>query len=435
LEIEAIDTLGRQRDTDRMVETTVKTDEPSSVRNDLALENCFLTFLGRLGGFTRREAQGLIRQYGGTPVEPTDSRLNLVVIGADERALNSDELLDESLLDQATLGELEVIDETQLLERLGLIDERPHVQQHYTPSMLAELLGVPTATIRRWHRQGLIMPVREVHRLPYFDFQEVITARRLAQLLAAGASPAKIEAKLRQLARLFPDVDRPLAQLSVIVEGRDILLRDGEGLLDAGGQRRFDFAATDPLPGGGQMRRGGGDPRTDDDQATPVADTLSLLQLPAGGLSIDSLMEQAADLEAEGHLADAINTYRSILFSGPRSADIHFLLAELLYRTGDITAARERYYSALEIDEDFVEARANLGCVLAETGQSDLAIAAFEGALARHSEYPDVLFHLARTLDDVGRLDEAIDCWRNFLSLTPDSPWASEARDRLGLKT
>ena len=55
--------------------------------------------------------------------------------------------------------------------------------------MLAELLGVSVAVIRRWHRRGLIVPAREVRRLPYFDFHEVATARRLAQLLAAGVSP------------------------------------------------------------------------------------------------------------------------------------------------------------------------------------------------------------------------------------------------------
>ena len=124
----------------------------------MALADRFVAFLGRLGGFTRREAQALIRQHGGIPVEPTEARLNLVIIGADELSLSSDDLLDQALIEKATRGELEVINETQLLQRLGLVEDRPHVQQHYTPAMLAELLGVPTATIRRWHRKRLIMP-------------------------------------------------------------------------------------------------------------------------------------------------------------------------------------------------------------------------------------------------------------------------------------
>ena len=80
--------------------------------------------------------------------------------------------------------------------------------------------------IRRWHRKGVIVPAREVRRLPYFDFQEVATARRLAELLAAGCSAKAIEKKLAELARFVPEVQRPLAQLSVIVEGQAAALAE-----------------------------------------------------------------------------------------------------------------------------------------------------------------------------------------------------------------
>ena len=53
-----------------------------------------------------------------------------------------------------------------------------------------------------------------------------------------------LEGKLTGLARFLPDLRRRLAQLSIIVEGKDILLREGAGLIDAGGQRRFDFDAS-----------------------------------------------------------------------------------------------------------------------------------------------------------------------------------------------
>ena len=115
------------------------------------------------------------------------------------------------------------------------------VQDHH----LAELLGVPLAVIRRWHRRGLIVPAREVRRLPYFDFQEVAAARRLAELLAAGVSPASIEKKLAAVARYLPDVRRPLAQLSVIIEGKDILLRQGDGQIDRDGRGPHAALAAD----------------------------------------------------------------------------------------------------------------------------------------------------------------------------------------------
>jgi tetratricopeptide (TPR) repeat protein len=86
---------------------------------------------------------------------------------------------------------------------------------------------------------------------------------------------------------------------------------------------------------------------------------------------------------------------------------------------------------ALELDENYIEARANLGCILAEMGEPQLAAAAFQGTLEAHDDYADVHYHLARTLDDLGCPDDALQHWQRYLELAPDSPWADEARDRL----
>ena len=120
----------------------------------------------------------------------------------------------------------------------------------------------------------------------------------------------------------------------------------------------------------------------------------------------------------------------AIAAHGP-SAEWSFQLAEMLYRQEDLSAARERYYMAIELDEDFVEARANLGCVLAELGQRELAIAALEGAILHHPDYADAHYHLARLLDEAEAASNAEGHWRRFLELAPESPWADEALQRL----
>ncbi len=375
-----------------------------------------VAFAGKLG-VTRREAQQLIRQYGGIPLDEVRADVDLIVLGADELPLvEPDELLDAATRRAAAEGRLEITSETVLWQRLGLVETEQHVRRLYTPAMLAELLGVSVATIRRWHRRGLIVPVREVRRLPYFDFQEVATARRLAQLLAAGASPAAIERKLDALARFVPGVERPLAQLSVIVEGRQLLLRQGEGLIEPGGQLRFDFVALER------------EPEASGEARVPTVSLEEHRVEAAGPASSDEMLAWATELEDAGQLCEAAEVYRVMLAAwGPRP-EVCFRLAELLYRLGDLPAARERYSMAIEMDEDYVEARANLGCVLAELGQSEWAVAAFEGALRFHNDYPDVHYHLARTLDDLGRVAEARQHWDRFLDLAPDSPWAEEAR-------
>ncbi len=388
-----------------------------------------VVLVGKMASMSRRNAAQLLRQHGAVVVDRPDATVHLVVVGEEELPLgdgsNPEKLFDEPTRKAAERGTLEVVTETQLWQRLALVDIEQDVHRLYTPAMLAELLRVPVAIIRRWHRRGLIVPVREVRRLPYFDFQEVAAARRLAQLLAAGKSPAAIEKDLAALARWLPGVERPLAQLSVIVEGRKILLRQGDGLLEVGGQLRFDFAAAE--------NRAAPDDRSASASHLLGAPTHSAAGplAEAAALSAEDLVAAAAGLEEEGHLEPAAEMYRAAMAADGPKPELCFQVAELLYRLGDLGGARERYYMAIELDEDYVEARANLGCVLAETGQRDLALAAFHGALAFHPDYADAHYHLARTLDELGQRDEAESHWRRFLELAPDSPWADRAHVRL----
>ena len=391
-----------------------------------------IAFVGRLASMSRREAAQLVRRHGAVVVETPDASVHLAVVGEEELPLPEGEGLEE-WFDEATRGAiergtLEVVTETQLWQRLGLVDGEQEIHRLYTPAMLAELLRVPVAVVRRWHRRGLIVPVREVRRLPYFDFQEVASARRLAELLGAGVSPRAIEQKLAALARYLPSVERPLAQLSVIVRGREILLRQGEGLVEPGGQLRFDFEAWESEPQGLS-------PQESWEVGTRATGTT--VSLPEAGeaeaatTSPERLCRLAEELEEDGQLTAAAEMYRAAMAAGGPKAEICFQVAELLYRQGDLSGARERYYMAVELDEDYIEARNNLGCVLAEMGQRDLAVAAFEGALAYHADYADAHHHLARALDEQGDRAKAEDHWRALLALAPDSPWADEARARI----
>jgi len=452
-----------------------------------------LAFVGKLASMPKREAAQLVRRHGAVVVEKPSASVHLAVVGEEELPVPGtgelEDWFDEPTREAVERGTLEVVTETELWQRLGLVDRQQELQRLYTPAMLAEMLGVPVAVIRRWHRRGLIVPVREVRRLPYFDFREVVTARRLAELLAGGVSPRAIEKKLEKLARYVPGISRPLAQLSVIIHGKEILLRQGDGLIEPGGQFRFDFEAAETKePRGSSPREDSpreappreappreAPPREAPPREAPPRDAPPREAPPReappreappreappreappredspreashetlAGLAPSSIEPEparatpeqmchlAAQLEEDGQLAAAGEMYRAAMAAGGPTPETCFQVAELLYRQGDLAGARERYYAAIELDEDYVEARANLGCVLAELGQHDLAIAAFEGTLAYHADYADVHYHLARTLDETGQRDRAEDHWRAFLDLAPDSPWAEEARQRL----
>jgi len=390
-----------------------------------------IAFTGRLAGMTRREARALLAQRGAVPVAADDGEpVDWLVVGEDGLPLAELEpALDERAREAARRGELQILTETQLWQRLGLIEAEQNVHPLYTAANLAHLLGIPVAAIRRWQRLGLITPVREVRRLAYFDYQQVVTARSLARLVASGVPVAQIERQLKELQQFLPEIERPLAQLSVLADGKRLLLRKEGGLLDTSGQMRFDFEATDDSPDVLSAQDDANEPTESDDTATA---TVSLpVEATEGTPTARALCDAAAACEDEGDLHQAAELYRAALAAGGPDAEICFQLADLLYRLGDLSAARERYYMAIEIDEDYIEARANLGCVLLELDQPQLAEAAFRGALASHADYADAHYHLARTLTRLNRPEEAAEHWRAFLRLAPRSPWADEAEQAL----
>ena len=499
-----------------------------------------VTLMGRFGGMSKRDAATCIRAQGGIVSERPTRDTDILIVG-EEESVSFDTLLhgiDPLICESLASNPPEIIRETQLWQRLGLLDTTDQDRRLYTPAMLAELLRLPVTIIRRWHRCGLIVPIREVRRLPYFDFREIVTARRLAEMLDAGISPEMVAKKLDTLGKLVGNVQRPLEQLSVMIEGREILLRTDGGLVEPGGQLRFDFDACEtndllaseddenplplenrsnqPLPSANgssaksrlpivpsnsndekqisnvenpnhtathttnfddiniDTTQKTGKTRKIKDRKTENTPQSEAKMLPQN-VSVKELMDQAGEYEDAEDFCAAIDTLRSTMaMCGPKP-ELCFRIAELLYRTGDRAAARERYFMTVELDENYVEARANLGCVLAEEGRSDLAIAAFDGALVQHPDYADVHYHLARIYQD--RYDELVQRrksqrlplfpeetslsvdseqdqkrvqkeqveaeleqqwrqlasqhWTRFLELAPSSPWAEEAAEIL----
>lgn len=314
------------------------------------------------------------------------------------------------------------------------VDPRPNdsiVRGLYTVPMMAAVLGVPMAAVRHWQRGGLLEPTRRAGALEWFDFQQLVVGRRLAHLLTGGLSLRDIDAKLATLA---PGGAAEAARASgrIVTDGRRLSIRRDNRLLGAGGQLQFGFYAESLADDDGPMIM----PLAGSDAATSSTTSGSVIGISLEDLeeptSMVELLDLAADLEAAGEFAEAAEAIRAVLQAEPPTAQVVFMLAELLYRAGDLTAARERYYAAVELDADHLEARASLGCVLAELHEHELAIAALEGVLRQQPDYADAHWHMAGVLDQVGRTDDATHHLRTFLALAPASPWAKLARQRLG---
>lgn len=302
-------------------------------------------------------------------------------------------------------------------------DDPPGVRRLYTTALMADVLGVPPAAVRHWVRGGLLRPARRVGSLEWFDFPQLVAGRHFARLLGTGLSLREIDARLAT----FTAGDLPAAAAladRIVTDGRRLSLRAGDRLLGGGGQLQFAFytgALADPME--------------------PAADACVALHAVATPPDADDvrlpdeivreMLDLADDLEAAGEFVEAAEALRAVLQAVGPTAPVLFMLAELLYRAGDLTAARERYYAVIEIDAEHLRARTSLGCVLAELGDHELALAALEGVLRQEPNYADAHWHVAGVLADAGRCREARHHLARFLELAPESPWAAVARQRL----
>lgn len=370
---------------------------------------------------THRQAGELVEKHGGQPVQHVTQQTTLLVIGEEGWPLEPDGQPSVKLVQaqaaQQKGSPLRILSESEWLTALGLEAVRPH--QLYTPATLSQLLGLSVYDIRRWERMGLIHAVRRVMRLPYFDYAEVVAARRLADLIASGASAESLATSLDRLRHVVPGIDRPLAQLQLLTQGSHVLYRDPKGWLDpASGQRVFTFEEPPPST------------------EVPPEPTVSV-PFPAVRSDTpvhppDHWFREGCRLSEEGHLAAAVEAYRLALIASPHEADYHFHLADTLYRQGNLRGAIERYFVTVEQDHQFLEAWTQLGCTLAESEDLDAARDAFRVALDLHPDFPDAHFHLAQLLERLGDGLAARHHWQTYLTFDQRGPWAELARQRLG---
>lgn len=380
-----------------------------------------------LFGFSDSELQQMLQESGAVLCSVNATDVDLIVL--DSTSVDADSLrkhLSAVCLKRIQNGEIQVTGRAQLASHFEYDDAE--VRRLVTRAMLARLLGVTVPVIRSWQRRGLVKPVNTINKLDYFDFREVAAAKQLSTLMDLGLTPAAIQKNLKRLASWMPGSRRHLSQLSVQVEGQKILFRLGDGLVEAGGQRRLDFGTQEASLLEGPLDQEtasilpftGHAETTSGDESTPLSFT-----------SPDDYLESAEELEEAGNVQEAIQIYRSLQLAFGPNADICLRIGELLFRQGDLAGARERYYTAIELDDTMVEARAALGCVLVELDQIALAISAFEGALEHHPDYADVHFQLARALQVAGEDMQALKYWTRFTELAPTGPWADEARSQI----
>lgn len=364
---------------------------------------------GRLASMTHAELAELVAEQGGGFIALPNRRTSLLVIGQEGWPLQEDGrqtvCFRRARRLRAAGYPLELVNEEDFLGRLGLSDRQAMVHRRCTVAQLARLLHVPGRRIRAWMRVGLIAPVDVVHRLAYFDFREVASARNLCDLTASGVTSQRIRESLEQLHCWLPGVETPLNQLTMLQESGRLLVRlDDDKLAEPSGQLQFDFLA-EP-----------------EERYTVV---------PLRAMTADEWFDRAIGHEDRGEYQEAVLAYQEAIGLEPADATLRFNLGNALFSLGRRQEAGQAFRDAIATDPAYVEAWNNLGNVLADEGRPEDAAGAYEQALKLLPTYADAHYNLGELLSRQGRHDEARRHWRRYLESEPAGQLSDQLRARL----
>ena len=381
-------------------------NSPQSEREQPDLHGVAIAITGRLMSMSRGEAIAAIEKAKAVYLDQLNDRVRYLVVGQLGWPLSKDGHLTQHLQSaqqrKQSGQEIEILSEEAFLGLLGLDETSEGVRRLYTTEQLSRVLKIEPRLIRSWIRAGLIEPAKRVHRLAYFNFEQVARAKALIDLSRSGVTPHRLQKSLEQLHAWLPDAAQTPAQLGLLEEGGRLLVRLANGqLAEPSGQLQLDFD----------------EPDDDESEVTP--------QITRDWFELALQHEEAGELEASA------KAYHKALLGRPPEPEICFNLGNVLYGLDRKEAASQRFMQAVELDPEYVEAWNNLGNVLAELGRDEEAIEAYQSALRVEPGYADAHFNLAETLDGLKRSEDARRHWQAYLRLDPHSSEAKLIAERL----
>jgi tetratricopeptide (TPR) repeat protein len=147
------------------------------------------------------------------------------------------------------------------------------------------------------------------------------------------------------------------------------------------------------------------------------------------GLPLRNYLPYGRELLEQGLEAAAVIAFERAAQASPGASTL-YRLGTLLAKSGETARARAAFERALVLQPDLAEANNDLGALLAQGGDVEAAIGRFRAALASTPEYPDALNNLGYALLLTGHDEDARALYEKALALQPDFP---EALNNLGL--
>jgi Tfp pilus assembly protein PilF len=288
----------------------------------------------------------------------------------------------------------------------------------YTLGDVARICGVSRRRVRYWERTALIgdlgrTPDAGVQ--PAFDFQDLVTVRRILDLLDQGVPLRRIRRSADAVRERFPEL-QPLPGFRTWRDVPRVLLHHEGAWMEPDGQLVLEFV---PEAGAGAV--------------APFAEHPGVENAV---LAARAWFERGCELDAERETWDEADAcYRRAIALDPSYADAHCNLGSLLFNRGRRDEARVEFKRAVELSPRHVEAHLNLGTLCEEDGADERALAHYRQSLESDPLFPGVHVSMALIYEKLGLVRTSCVHWKRYLQLDPEGGWCRVARQRLDAST
>lgn len=162
-----------------------------------------------------------------------------------------------------------------------------------------------------------------------------------------------------------------------------------------------------------------------------VAEAVGVGGLPGGRSMQRTLFNAGAAAYRAGRFAEAASYYGLVVERSPVDAEARGHLAMALAREGRIDAALLQAARSHRDGADVAWARFEIGAVLCQAGNDDLALAHFDAAITLQPDWTEPYIHKALALIRGGRREEAVLLLHRARDLDPDEAHVRRILDRL----
>ena len=135
---------------------------------------------------------------------------------------------------------------------------------------------------------------------------------------------------------------------------------------------------------------------------TNIPFTIEYTSAPEVAYAGDTLLKRGLMIFARDSLPEAASVLRKALAFYPDFSLLHFYLAEVSRRDGDVQTAKKEYTYTIEIDREFYPAYYELAHLLHDEGEHATAIELLETALILNPYYREAYQTLATVYIDLG---------------------------------